>query len=285
MVKTKMKQKENIENINFDLNNKKSNKIEESIIKKELKNNIYHGDCKEYLEILKEQNIGIDLTITSPPYYNVKDYVEYEDLNDYMKEMKIIFTKIYEITNESKICIVNISPILISRENRSKESRRIPLPFYFVVMMEKIGFQFLEDIIWEKPSGSVSNRNGVFYRHRKPLAYKPNIVTEYILVFKKPSSKILDKYLKKDSLVEEEYEKTNIWKMNPKTKSGHPAPFPIELPEKCIKYYSYENDNVLDPFMGSGTTAVASKKLKRNYFGSELHKEYIELSEKRLKEI
>ena len=65
--------------------------------------------------------------------------------------------------------------------------------------------------------------------------------------------------------------------MNPKTNSKHPAPYPEELSDKCITYYSYINDIVLDPFMGSGTTAISARKLGRNFIGYEIHKEYIDL--------
>ena len=149
-------------------------------------------------------------------------------------------------------------------------------------MMEDIGFEFLEDIIWKKPDGAVINRNGGFYRHRKPLAYKPNIVTEYILVFKKPSKKLLDYFIKNESLVGDGYERTNVWEIHPETNSKHTAPFPLGLAERVITYYSYENDLVFDPFIGSGTTAVAAKKLGRNYLGFEIHQEYVDMANERL---
>jgi DNA modification methylase len=170
----------------------------------------------------------------------------------------------------------------VPREKRSKQSYRIPLPYYFVPMMEKIGFEFLEDIIWKKPEGAAANRNGGFFRSRKPIAYKPNIVTEYILVFKKKSNSLIDKVLKNNSLVDDGYERSNVWEIQPKTKSKHPAPFPDEIADKLIKYYSYESDIVYDPFMGSGTTAKMAKSNKRNYIGSEISSEYCEIIKQRL---
>lgn len=241
---------------------------------------IYQADC---LDIFKQiPNNAIDLFVTSPPYFNAKDYFHYDSIDDYMEQMKERFTMIFELLKESRMCIVNISPILIEREKRNKQSYRIPLPFYFVIMMEKIGFEFLEDIIWVKPAGAVPNRNGGFYRHRKPLAYKPNIITEYIFVFKKPAPFLIDKILKNCSLVKGEYEKTNIWKINPETRSKHPAPFPKKLVENCIRYYSYEGDTILDPFMGSGTTLMVAKELKRNAIGIDIEPKYYELAKQRI---
>tara|TARA_R110000824_G_C15088230_1_gene665088 strand:+ start:110 stop:856 length:747 start_codon:yes stop_codon:yes gene_type:complete len=243
-------------------------------------NEIICGDSLHLLKTLDDNYL--DLTFTSPPYLNVKDYSQYDDVDDYINQMKEIFTLVFDKTKESRMCVVNISPILVARESRQKQSYRIPLPFYFVSMMEEIGFEFLEDIIWKKPDGSVINRNGSFYQHRKPLAYKPNVVTEYILVFKKPSKRLLDYFLKNESLVEDGYERTNVWEIHPETKSKHPAPYPLELAEKVIKYYSYENDLVFDPFIGSGTTAVAAKKLGRNYLGFELYQEYVDMTNERI---
>ena len=228
---------------------------------------LYNEDCIETIERIDE----IDLIITSPPYFNAKEYSQYESLNDYMLLMNNIFSKLFMKLKENKFCIINISPILIPRKCRNDVSRRIPLPFYFVPMMEKIGYEFMDDIIWQKPNGSVKNRNGSFFKHRKPCSYKPNVVTEYVLVFKKPSKIMLEKTLKNHSLVNDDYEKTNVWLINPETNSWHPAPFPKKLVDNLIKYYSYENDLIYDPFSGSGTTGIVSLKNKRNVILSEIN--------------
>lgn len=224
----------------------------------------------------KMDNNSVDMVLTSPPYFNAKDYSQYKTVQDYMLQMRTIFTNVYNILKESRMCIINISPVLVKRENRNKQSYRIPLPFYYVPMMEEIGFEFLEDIIWEKPEGSVPNRNGSFYRHRKPVAYKPNIVTEYILVFKKPAPFLIDKVIKKESLILDGYERTNIWRMQPENRSWHPAPFPEKLVENCIRYYSYEGDTIYDPFAGSGTVGKVSERLGRKWIMSELNFNYFE---------
>lgn len=104
------------------------------------------------------------------------------------------------------------------------------------------------------------------------------------MVFKRPAPFLIDKVLKNDSLVGDDYEKTSVWEFNPETKSDHPAPFPKQLVEKCIRYYSYEGDLVYDPFGGSGTTGLVAHSLNRNWMMSEIHKEYIELFKNRLDE-
>ena len=250
-------------------------------------NKIYNMDC---LEGMKEiENNYIKLIVTSPPYYNAKDYSHWDTYQDYLIWLEEVFTECYRVLNDGRICCVNISVIIEPRAKRSEESKRIALPFHFVNIMESIGFKFLEDIIWVKPEGAVKNRNGRFSLDRQPVQYKPNVVNEYILVFQKPMKGLIDKIvrsytgeIKQNSLIADGYERTNIWYMNPETKSKHPAPYPQELSDKCIRYYSYINDTILDPFMGSGTTAIACINTNRNYIGFELNKEYYEIAKNRI---
>jgi DNA modification methylase len=245
-------------------------------------NKIYCEDCSTTMSKMNDN--FVDLVVTSPPYFNAKKYSQYENVGTYMNEMTKIFSLVYTKLKPSRMCVINISPVLVERTKRSQQSHRIPLPFYYVPMMEKIGFEFLEDIIWKKPEGAATNRNGVFFRNRKPVAYKPNIVTEYILVFKKPATFLIDKVIKNNSLVSDGYERTNVWEFNPDISSKHPAPFPETLVDKIIKYYSYEKDIVYDPFLGSGTTAKMSILNNRNWIGSELVEEYCNMAQERIDE-
>ena len=242
-------------------------------------NNLILGDCVEVMK--KMPNESVDLVVTSPPYYNAKDYSHYETREKYLEEMKRIFMEVNRVMKQSRMCVVIVSPILIPRKDRSDQSVRFPIPAYLTVMMESIGFVFLEDIVWEKPDGSAVKR-GSFNETRKPIAYKPNLVTEYILVFKKHAPFLIDKILKDDSLVKGSYERTNIWKCNPVTKSKHPAPFPEKIIENCVRYYSYENDLVLDPFMGSGTTGAVCRNFYRDFVGIEINEEYYNLARERI---
>ena len=244
------------------------------------KNSIVVGDC---LDVMEQMPDGcVDLVVTSPPYYNAKEYAQYDSVGKYMTRMGEAFTQACRVLRESRMCVVNISPVLVQRKKRSEQSYRIPLPFYFVPMMEDVGFEFLDDIIWLKPEGAALNRNGGFYQHRKPVAYKPNIVTEYVLVFKKPAPFLIDKVLRQESLVYGEYERTNVWQINPDSSNDHPAPFPLGLAERVITYYSYEGDLVFDPFMGSGTTAVAADRLGRRWFGCDLNPDYVAMAMERI---
>ena len=253
-------------------------------------NRIICGDCIEEMLNLHLQGVNVQLTVTSPPYYNAKEYSHWNSYEEYMEWLVSVFKKVYDITEDGRMCCVNVSPVIEPRIDRNHESKRHAIPFDLTYHMCQMGWKFIEDIIWEKPEGSVPNRNGGFYRNRKPMAYKPNSITEYILVFQKPMKGLIDKILRKTpkdimnkSLVGDDYERTNIWRFNPETKSEHPAPFPLELPQKLIQYYSFVEEVVLDPFMGSGTTCLAAKENNRYYIGIEKCNEYYIMSKKRLK--
>jgi DNA modification methylase len=244
---------------------------------------LINGDCLKELTKIKDNSI--DLIVTSPPYFNVKEYSHWETYDDYMDWLKQVFLQCYSVLKEGRMCCVNISTIIIPRKNRQDESKRIALPFHFVNIMEDIGFKFLEDIIWLKPNPSVPNRNGGFYRHRKPVAYKPNCVNEYVFVFQKPIDCLIDDIIKgydkntvENSLIKEEYYKTNVWEISPVKNKFHPAVYPYKLAYHLVKYYSFQLDIVLDPFMGSGTTGKVCKDIGREFIGIELNKDYFDLA-------
>lgn len=247
------------------------------------------GDCIDVLGELRSEGGKVQLTVTSPPYFNARDYSKWSTYEEYMEWMVSVFKMVYDVTDEGRMCCINVSPVIQPRPGRNGESVRLPIPFDTVGIMCGMGWKFIEDIIWVKPEGSVPNRNGGFFRHRKPMAYKPNSVTEYILVFQKPMHGLIDSILRKTpsdimerSLVRGDYERTNVWMINPETHSEHPAPFPIGVPERLIMYYSFAGDTVLDPMAGSGTTCLAAKNLDRHYIGIEKSNEYIQIAIKRL---
>lgn len=250
------------------------------------RNSVNQGDCLDLIDNIKDNTI--DLVVTSPPYYNAKKYSQWEKYDDYLLFLKKTFEKIFNKIKKGRMCAVNISCYIEPRKKRNDESIRYPIPFHFVNIMEDIGFKFLEDIVWVKPEGSAKNRNGGFYRHRKPVAYKPNIVNEYIFIFQKPAPFLIDKIVNNvgnGSLVKGDYERSNIWEINPKTNSRHPAPFPLDIPKKIIKYYSFEGDVVLDPMAGSGTTGVACQNTDRDYILIEQEEKYIDIIKERLGEL
>lgn len=247
----------------------------------ELKNVLVLGDVLDVLKYVPEESVH--LTFTSPPYYNARDYSIYSSYADYLVFLENVFYEIFRVTKEGRFFIINTSPIIIPRVSRECSSRRYPIPYDIHPILVKMGWEFIDDIVWVKPESSCKNRNGGFYQHRKPLAYKPNIITEMIMVYRKKSDKLLDwnikQYDKKiieESKVKDGYETTNVWEISPTRDSVHSAVFPIKLCDRVIKYYSFKEDLVFDPFAGSGTFGLSALNLNRKCFLIEKEEKYFE---------
>ncbi len=244
-----------------------------------LKNMIVLGDVREVLKHTPDESFH--LTFTSPPYYNARDYSIYKSYAEYLIFLKEVFSLTHQKTKEGRFLIVNTSPVILPRVSRHHSSKRYPIPFDIHSFLTKMGWEFIDDIIWEKPESSVKNRTAGFGQHRKPLAYKPNPVTEYLMVYRKQTDKLIDWNIRQydkatvhNSKVKGAYETSNVWKIDPKHDKIHSAVFPVGLCERVIKYYSFEKDLVFDPFAGSGTLGRVAKKLNRYFFLTEKDLKY-----------
>lgn len=265
----------------FFTNSKKQSKLHHTETYDFLKNTIVHGDVRDVLKYVPEDSIH--LTFTSPPYYNARDYSIYPSYKDYLDFLDEVFKEVHRVTKEGRFLLINTSPIIIPRISRQHSSKRYPIPFDLHNYIVNSGWEYLDDIIWLKPETSVKNRVGGFQQHRKPLGYKPNTVTEMIMVYRKKTSKLLDwnirqypKDVVNKSKVIDGFETSNVWKIDPTYSRNHTAVFPTELCKKVIEYYSFEGDLVFDPFGGSGTFGRAAKSLRRLFFLTEKNDTYFE---------
>ncbi len=257
-----------------------------------LQNTVGFGDCEELL--FDTPNESVDLVFTSPPYYNARpEYTEYITYEDYLLKIRKIIQQCHRVLNEGRFIVMNISHVLVRRSSRSESSSRIAVPFDMHRIFIEEGFEFIDDIIWVKPEGAgwATGRGRRFAADRNPLQYKAVPVTEYVLVYRKKTDKLIDWHIRHhpdqngvgDSKILEAYEKTNLWYITPSHSKEHPAIFPLELAEKVITYYSFKNDVVLDPFAGSGTTGKAAIKLDRRFVLYENSPDYIQLIDRGLK--
>ena len=159
-------------------------------------------------------------------------------------------------------------------------SNRQNLYQFFGRLFEQTGFKQYAEIIWDKKQISSRTAWGSF-----ASASEPNILPrhEYILVYYKLEK---NKGKGEDTISKTSFIKwtDGMWEFTPETRSNHPAPFPKELPSRCIEMFSYKNDLIFDPFMGSGTTARACIDLKRRFIGAELSEEYCQMWENKLKQ-
>lgn len=245
-----------------------------------LRNTVVHGDVQEIIKYVPDESIH--LTFTSPPYYNARDYSIYQSYDEYLRFLEGVFKEVHRVTKEGRFFILNTSPIIIPRISRQHASKRYPIPYDIHPLLVKMGWEFIDDIVWVKPEASVKNRNAGFLQHRKPLAYKPNAVTEMVMVYRKKTDKLIDWNIRqyssdkvKKSKVMESYETTNVWRIDPTFDKIHTAVFPLELCNRVIKFYSFVGDLIFDPFAGSGTLGRSALNLNRYFFLTEKENKYI----------
>ena len=247
------------------------------ILYKPMSHTLYNGDSKNLKFI---QDNSIDLIVTSPPYYNAKEYSQWDTINDYLKDMRRIFKECFKKLKPGRKLCLNISDIPIKGESGV---RWIPLGPYLITTLEKVGYELIDRIFWFK-TPLMGFQYGSLPFPPYPLICDS---VEYIYVFRKPG-KADYKYLNPENknaskLSREEYMEytKQIWSIRrvrlKDNKNGHTAPFPYELPYRCIKMYSFVGDTVLDPFGGSGTTSLAALDLKRNSIISEINSDYYNL--------
>jgi site-specific DNA-methyltransferase (adenine-specific) len=241
-------------------------------------NTIINSSCANMKEI---PDNSLHLMITSPPYNVSKEYDDDLSLKEYLDLLKDVFLETYRV-------LINGGRACINVANLGRKPY-IPLSDYISKMMIEIGFNMRGEIIWNKAaSASPSTAWGSWQSAANPILRD---IHEYILVFSKGSyrrERAKEEMVKKQNTITKEQfmEWTkSIWTMNAESarRIGHPAPFPEELPNRLIQLYSFTNDIILDPFMGSGTTAVAAIKAKRNYIGYDINEDYIKLANNRIK--
>ena len=232
--------------------------------------------CKSS-EIMDEiPDSSIHLMVTSPPYNVGKEYDDDLTLDEYLALLSRVFGEVYrKMVTGGRACI-NVANI--------GRKPYIPLHAMIIEIMLDLGFLMRGEIIWDKSaSGGGSCARGSWMSASNPVLRDYH---EYILVFSKDSYSKNREQVKKDTITHDDFIEwtRSVWTfpaVNAK-KIGHPAPFPVELPHRLINLYSYEGDVVLDPFCGSGTTAIAAMQNNRKYICYDIKQEYIDLAKRRI---
>jgi len=233
--------------------------------------------CKTSERMDELQDNSVHLMVTSPPYNVGKEYDENLTLSEYRAFLKRVWSEVKRVLVPGGRACINVANL--------GRKPYIPLHAFIVEDMLALGFLMRGEIIWNKASsGSPSTAWGSWLSAKNPTLRD---IHEYILVFSKGMFKRED--VGRDSTVSrnEFLELTkSVWTFpaEPAKKVGHPAPFPVELPYRLIQLYTFEGEVVLDPFIGSGQTAIAAIKAKRHYVGYDISEEYVRLAERRIKE-
>lgn len=322
----KRHQNESIENCDPKLNKFLNSKNDLKII---------WGDCLKAMQ--KMQSESMHLMITSPPYYNAREYSQWENLNSYLEDMRLIIRETYRVLDNHRVWVFNVGDVF-DNDNLKTTSvwgkRRLPLGAYFIKIFEEEGFEFVDDTIWDKGEvESQRHKNGginypfyqypvncyehilIFHKHRLDTNRIPCPICGSLNVNGNTQSEIgvqsweckNDKCLERSphnrgkrfslrsNMMQDLDTRTqeneideftlNKWRrdiskfppvikidQNGNNRLGHSAPFPKDIPEMAIKYFSYTGEKVLDPFAGSFTTAIVAKKLNRVGMGIEINK-------------
>lgn len=249
------------------------------------------GDSRDMKEV---DNGSIHLIITSPPYFNAKDYSDdysgkdlgnIDDYELWKKEIKKVWKECFRVLQPGRKMFINIMNLPLSNEKTNGNGfRTLNIVGHTVDMCENIGFTFKREIIWHKTNGVKAH----FGTYPYPGGILINNMHEQILEFGKPNgngSKYdhLTKEIKEESKLTKEFwlklKNSDVWLMKPYKSATreHLAPFPLELPDRLIKAYSFISEIVLDPFGGMGTTARAALQERRNCIIYEINKSFLNL--------
>lgn len=252
---------------------------------------IYNDDALVRLEKLADACAGC--IITSPPYYAYKSYsnhpLDFENAptyENYLIKMNICIDKLYRVlVPGGRCCIViddkhtNLKTEGINK-NRATHAR-------IILMAEKAGFIYKDLIIWAK--ARVGHASGGARYMLGSFPYPPNIPLvnwfEYILIFHKEGKRKVSKEIKeksKLSFVEFKWASQSIWSIPAEKDRSHPAPFPEIISSRLIRLFSFYNDIILDPFIGSGTTAISAIKNNRHFIGIDISKESCVMAKERI---
>ncbi len=243
---------------------------------------IYNENCINVLSTIEENSI--DHMVTSPPYYNAREYSQWKNFYNYLNDMYQINKLAYKVLKPGGVFFYNVGDIFDNPNTiiKSKTGEtRISLGAYIIQIFKKAGFELLDNIIWDKGEAQ-SNRHkndGNF----TPYYQRPANVYEHMFIFKKPGELITsDNPLIKSNIVRF----SPVIKINNKgiNKFGHTAPYPIDLPNLSILTFSNKNDKVFDPFLGSGTTIISAILNNRYGMGAELDNNYFNLAKRMIKD-
>lgn len=274
----------------------KMGEVEQAVKSLPSHHELYQGDSREILKEFDDESV--DLAVTSPPYFNLKDYETPEDgqlgdIDDYQRFIELldeVWSKCERVLRPGgRLCVV-VGDVLRSRSEHGRH-RVIPLHATIQEHATNLGFDNLAPVIWYKIGNASLEAGGNARFLGKP--YEPGAVVkndiEYILLFRKHnggyrSPTVEERILSTIEADEHQRMFRQLWDdIKGERQKDHPAPYPAALAERLVRMFSFVGDTVLDPFAGTGSTAVAASSVGRNSVSIELEPEYVDIAEKRIK--
>lgn len=238
---------------------------------------LYCADSREMPEV---QTGSVDLVVTSPPYWDIKNYGADAQVglgqtySEYLLELSKTLKECFRVLKPGHFLAVVIG-------TRISDGELTHIPADLIRLMPIIGFTLKKEIIWVKPKGTQGlwQRGTTQFLKDKPFAgcANINIQHESILIFQREGQYQPDStYTLPEAFIKEVA--WSVWSLRVSQTKGHPAPFPEEIPARLIRLYTKPGDTVLDPFIGSGTTAVAAANLGRRCIGYEISETFCKLA-------
>ncbi len=242
--------------------------------------------------MMEVEDSTIDLVVTSPPYWHIKDYdvegqIGYgQSLHEYLKDLYRVWEESFRVLKPGRRLCINVGD-QFARSVIYGRYKIIPIHAEIIAQCENIGFDYMGSIIWQKKT-TMNTTGGANVMGSYP--YPPNgmveIDYEFILIFKKPgkSEKVPKEVKESSKLTKEEWKEyfQGHWYFGGAKQKEHEAMFPEELPKRLIKMFTFVGDTVLDPFLGSGTTAKVALSLNRNVIGYEINEKFLKLIKEKL---
>ncbi len=238
---------------------------------------IDHIICRTAESMLDLPDCSVHLMVTSPPYNVGKEYDQDMTLEEYLSFLSKVWKETYRVLVTGGRMCINVANL--------GRKPYIPLHAYITNQVLDLGFLMRGEIIWNKAASASSSTAWGSWRS----ASNPTLrdTHEYILVFCKENFQRQNPNKRENTISRDEFLEYNksVWTFPAESarKIGHPAPFPVELPRRLIQLFTFKDEIVLDPFMGSGQTAIAALKSGRHFVGYEINPEYVRLAEQRIK--
>jgi DNA modification methylase len=266
--------------------------VHRAIRELQTRHTIITGDCRDMSSV---PDTSVHLAITSPPYWTLKEYPErdgqlgaVEDFDQFLEELDKVWKHVFRVLVPGGRLVVVVGDVCVPRR---KFGRHVVFPLHAGIQehCRKIGFDNLAPIIWYKIANAVfevENGSGFLGKPYEPNAVIKNDV-EFILFQRKPGGYRQPTLAARAlSVIPEDCQKewfTQVWNgLTGASTREHPAPYPVSLAERLVRMFSFVGDTVLDPFMGTGTTAVAASAWGRNSIGFEIEPAYVELARRRI---
>lgn len=242
---------------------------------------VIFGDSRHMRELADE---SVHLLVTSPPYWCIKDYAHSAQIGwnqsyaQYLADIKQVLSECHRVLHQGCRAVINIGDQYLSAKEHGNYHVQ-PISADIIALGRDLGFDFMGNIIWEKISTTKTTGGGLwmgstYYPRDGQITYEH----EYIILFRKKGNwpRPTDAQKEPSKLTKQQRSEwfRGIWKVAPERQSSHEAMFPVEIPRRFIKMYSFCGETVLDPFLGSGTTCLAAQLEGRNSIGYEINEIY-----------